>query len=142
MVGSALRGVWQRRGKATDALGALSPWLAVPSVVGARDSANLTNFGDELSGWWVLWRKWNPFVSKVDIPDMQDIASRLAYIRTNYMLEELEKVGANTALIALGSSTPCSSTLSTAPDIRGSSQVCQTTCAKLRHAAMVCSRRD
>jgi len=27
--------------------------------VGAKDDDNFTNYGDELSGWWLLWKKWN-----------------------------------------------------------------------------------
>ena len=33
--------------------------------VGSQDDFNLTNYGDELSGWWLLWNKWNPFTTPV-----------------------------------------------------------------------------
>lgn len=26
--------------------------------VGSRDDVNYTNYGDTLSGWWLLWKKW------------------------------------------------------------------------------------
>ena len=27
--------------------------------VGTKDDDNFTNYGDELNGWWLLWKKWN-----------------------------------------------------------------------------------
>lgn len=27
--------------------------------VGSKDDDNFTNYGDELSGWWLMWKKWN-----------------------------------------------------------------------------------
>uniref|UniRef100_A0A452H8U2 lysophospholipase n=1 Tax=Gopherus agassizii TaxID=38772 RepID=A0A452H8U2_9SAUR len=33
--------------------------------VGSRDETDLTNYGDALSGWWLLWKRWNPLVEKV-----------------------------------------------------------------------------
>jgi hypothetical protein len=27
--------------------------------VGSKDDDNFTNYGDKLSGWWLLWKKWN-----------------------------------------------------------------------------------
>lgn len=32
--------------------------------VGAKDDDNFTNYGDELSGWWLLWKKWNHWYLK------------------------------------------------------------------------------
>ena len=29
--------------------------------VGSRDERALTNYGDALSGWWLLWNRLNPF---------------------------------------------------------------------------------
>ncbi len=26
-----------------------------------------TNYGDFLSGWWVLWNKWNPFGTNIKV---------------------------------------------------------------------------
>lgn len=31
--------------------------------VSSREARDLNNYGDELSGWWLLWRKLNPFLS-------------------------------------------------------------------------------
>lgn len=48
--------------------------------VGSVDDQDLTNYGDDLSGWWLLWKRWNPFTSNVKVPNLPDIQSRLAYV--------------------------------------------------------------
>ncbi|KAM5146944.1 patatin-like phospholipase domain-containing protein 7 isoform 2-T3 [Mantella aurantiaca] len=48
--------------------------------VGSRDETNLTNYGDALSGWWLLWRRWNPLGEKVKVLNMAEIQTRLAYV--------------------------------------------------------------
>ncbi|CAM9586959.1 unnamed protein product [Lampetra fluviatilis] len=48
--------------------------------VGSRDDTDLTNYGDCLSGWWLLWKRFNPWAEKVKVPDMAEIQSRLAYV--------------------------------------------------------------
>lgn len=35
--------------------------------VGSRDETDLTNYGDALSGWWLLWKRWNPLAAKVKV---------------------------------------------------------------------------
>lgn len=35
--------------------------------VGSEDQDDLTNYGDQLSGWWLLWNKWNPFAETVKV---------------------------------------------------------------------------
>lgn len=35
--------------------------------VGSRDETNLTNYGDSLSGWWLLWKRLNPLAEKVKV---------------------------------------------------------------------------
>ena len=35
--------------------------------VGSEDETELTNFGDELSGWWLLWKRWNPWAASVRV---------------------------------------------------------------------------
>lgn len=35
--------------------------------VGSRDEMDLTNYGDALSGWWLLWKRWNPLATKVKV---------------------------------------------------------------------------
>lgn len=48
--------------------------------VGSRDETDLTNYGDCLSGWWLLWKKWNPLAEKVKVLNMAEIQTRLAYV--------------------------------------------------------------
>ena len=38
--------------------------------VGSQYEDDFTNFGDELSGWWLLWKKWNPCASPVRVKFM------------------------------------------------------------------------
>ncbi|XP_045509496.1 neuropathy target esterase sws isoform X2 [Colias croceus] len=59
--------------------------------VGSQDDTDLTNYGDDLSGWWLLWKRWNPFTSPVKVPNLPDIQSRLAYVSCNRQLEEVKK---------------------------------------------------
>ncbi|XP_073832762.1 patatin like phospholipase domain containing sws isoform X1 [Musca autumnalis] len=58
--------------------------------VGSQDDTDLTNYGDDLSGWWLLYKKWNPFTSPVKVPDLPDIQSRLAYVSCVRQLEEVK----------------------------------------------------
>lgn len=55
--------------------------------VGSQDDTDLTNYGDSLSGWWLLWNRYNPFVSTVKVPNLPDIQSRLAYVSCVRQLE-------------------------------------------------------
>lgn len=55
--------------------------------VGSQDDMDLTNYGDDLSGWWLLWKRWNPFVTPVKVPNLPDIQSRLAYVSCVRQLE-------------------------------------------------------
>ncbi|KAM9307343.1 patatin-like phospholipase domain-containing protein 7 isoform 2-T3 [Pholidichthys leucotaenia] len=48
--------------------------------VGSRDETDLTNYGDSLSGWWLLWKRLNPLAEKVKVLNMAEIQSRLAYV--------------------------------------------------------------
>lgn len=55
--------------------------------VGSVDDTDLTNYGDDLSGWWLLWKRWNPFTTNVKVPNLPDIQSRLAYVSCVRQLE-------------------------------------------------------
>ncbi|XP_041428216.1 patatin-like phospholipase domain-containing protein 7 isoform X1 [Xenopus laevis] len=48
--------------------------------VGSRDETDLTNYGDALSGWWLLWKRWNPLADRVKVLNMAEIQTRLAYV--------------------------------------------------------------
>ncbi|XP_048732326.2 patatin-like phospholipase domain-containing protein 7 isoform X2 [Ostrea edulis] len=55
--------------------------------VGSIDETDLTNYGDHLSGWWLLWKRWNPWAASVKVPDMAEIQTRLAYVSCVRQLE-------------------------------------------------------
>lgn len=44
--------------------------------VGSRDETNLTNYGDSLSGWWLLWKRLNPLAEKVKVMDWLKIKTQ------------------------------------------------------------------
>ncbi|XP_051893440.1 patatin-like phospholipase domain-containing protein 7 [Pristis pectinata] len=48
--------------------------------VGSQDETDLTNYGDSLSGWWLLWKRLNPWAAKVKVLGMAEIQTRLAYV--------------------------------------------------------------
>ncbi|XP_067868843.1 patatin-like phospholipase domain-containing protein 7 isoform X2 [Heterodontus francisci] len=48
--------------------------------VGSQDETDLTNYGDSLSGWWLLWKRFNPWAAKVKVLGMAEIQTRLAYV--------------------------------------------------------------
>ncbi|RLV89044.1 Lysophospholipase NTE1 [Spathaspora sp. JA1] len=48
--------------------------------VGSIDDRTPMNYGDTLSGFWVLFNRWNPFSSHPNVPNMMDIQQRLAYV--------------------------------------------------------------
>ncbi|KAH7982667.1 hypothetical protein HPB52_006477 [Rhipicephalus sanguineus] len=56
--------------------------------VGSQDDTDLTNYGDCLSGWWLLFKRWNPISST--IPSLPEIQSRLAYVSCVRQLEEVK----------------------------------------------------
>lgn len=45
---------------------------------GQLDDNSPRNFGDTVSGWWILLNRWNPFSSTRNIPAITEIQSRLA----------------------------------------------------------------
>ncbi|XP_076838545.1 patatin-like phospholipase domain-containing protein 6 isoform X2 [Brachyhypopomus gauderio] len=61
--------------------------------VGSQDETDLCNYGDSLSGWWLLWKRINPWAEKVKVPDMAEIQSRLAYVSCVRQLELVKKSG-------------------------------------------------
>ncbi|TKS84629.1 Patatin-like phospholipase domain-containing protein 7 [Collichthys lucidus] len=58
--------------------------------VGSRDETNLTNYGDSLSGWWLLWKRLNPLAEKVKVLNMAEIQTRLAYVCCVRQLESVK----------------------------------------------------
>ncbi|XP_054162563.1 neuropathy target esterase sws-like [Oppia nitens] len=59
--------------------------------VGSQDTADMTNYGDTLNGWWLLWKRWNPFSKPVRVPNLPEIQSRLAYVSCVKLLEEVKQ---------------------------------------------------
>ncbi|XP_050522719.1 neuropathy target esterase sws-like [Daktulosphaira vitifoliae] len=55
--------------------------------VGAQDNVNFTNYKDSLQGFWLLWKKINPFSKPIKVPSIADIHSRLAYVSCVRQLE-------------------------------------------------------
>lgn len=69
--------------------------------VGSQDDTDLTDYGDHLSGWWLLYKKWNPFSTPVKVPNLPDIQSRLAYVSCVRQLEVGSFIISKTKLIQL-----------------------------------------
>lgn len=59
--------------------------------VGSQDETDLTNYGDTLNGWWLLWNRWNPFGQAIRVPTLPEIQSRLAYVSCVRQLEEVKR---------------------------------------------------
>ncbi|XP_016898609.1 patatin-like phospholipase domain-containing protein 7 isoform X2 [Cynoglossus semilaevis] len=58
--------------------------------VGSRDETSLTNYGDSLNGWWLLWKRLNPMAEKVKVLNMAEIQTRLAYVCCVRQLEQVK----------------------------------------------------
>ncbi|THV06596.1 patatin-domain-containing protein [Dendrothele bispora CBS 962.96] len=56
--------------------------------VGSIDDNSPRNFGDHVSGWWLLVNRWNPFSSARSVPAITEIQSRLAYVSSVGALED------------------------------------------------------
>ncbi|KAJ3789981.1 hypothetical protein GGU10DRAFT_283246 [Lentinula aff. detonsa] len=56
--------------------------------VGSLDDNSPRDFGDHVSGWWLLINRWNPFSSAKRVPAITEIQSRLAYVSSVKTLEE------------------------------------------------------
>ncbi|ETN86601.1 cyclic nucleotide-binding domain protein [Necator americanus] len=59
--------------------------------VGASEETNLYNYGDCLSGTWVLLKRLNPWAEPVRILNMEEIQTRLAYVSCVRQLEIVKK---------------------------------------------------
>uniref|UniRef100_A0A671KXX2 lysophospholipase n=1 Tax=Sinocyclocheilus anshuiensis TaxID=1608454 RepID=A0A671KXX2_9TELE len=61
--------------------------LVIAIDVGSQDETDLTNYGDSLSGWWLLWKCLNPLTEKIKVLNMAEIQTRLAYVCSVRQLE-------------------------------------------------------
>jgi lysophospholipid hydrolase len=59
--------------------------------VGSVAETDLYNYGDTLSGFWIILNKLNPWSKPVKILDMQEVQSRLAYVSCVRQLELVKK---------------------------------------------------
>ncbi|NWT28274.1 PLPL6 esterase, partial [Cardinalis cardinalis] len=74
-------------GNAADIARNMGAKTVIAIDVGSQDETDLCNYGDSLSGWWLLWKRLNPWAEKVKVPDMAEIQSRLAYVSCVRQLE-------------------------------------------------------
>ncbi|KAJ8102015.1 hypothetical protein POJ06DRAFT_194638 [Lipomyces tetrasporus] len=56
--------------------------------VGAIDATTPMTWGDSLSGFWVLFNRWNIFSRHPNVPSMADVQARLAYVSSVGALEK------------------------------------------------------
>ncbi|KAF9074991.1 hydrolase [Rhodocollybia butyracea] len=56
--------------------------------VGSIDDNSPRDFGDHVSGWWLLINRWNPFSSARRVPAITEIQDRLAYVSSVKTLQE------------------------------------------------------
>jgi len=45
--------------------------------VGSVDDTDPRNYGESVSGWWLLVQRWNPFGNAPNIPSITEIQARL-----------------------------------------------------------------
>ncbi|PCH34074.1 patatin-domain-containing protein [Wolfiporia cocos MD-104 SS10] len=67
---------------------AMGASAVIASDVGSLDDNSPRNFGDSVSGWWLLLNRWNPFSNARSIPAITELQSRLAYVSSVKTLEE------------------------------------------------------
>ncbi|XP_053318151.1 patatin-like phospholipase domain-containing protein 6 isoform X2 [Spea bombifrons] len=61
--------------------------------VGQQEEWETWNYGDSLSGWWLLFKRFNPWGEKVKVPDMAELQSRLSYVSCVRQLEQVKLSG-------------------------------------------------
>ena len=56
------------------------------------DDNSPRNFGDSVSGWWLLINRWNPFSTHPNPPTLAEIQGRLAYVSSVDALERAKNM--------------------------------------------------
>ncbi|GAA5933617.1 hypothetical protein JCM3775_003753 [Rhodotorula graminis] len=56
--------------------------------VGSVDDTSPRNYGESVSGWWLLIQRWNPFGKAPNVPSITEIQARLTYVSSVKTLEE------------------------------------------------------
>jgi lysophospholipid hydrolase len=59
--------------------------------VALEEKNDYYEYGTELSGLWLLWNSWNPFVQTVKVPSMGDINERLAWVSSERSKKDIVK---------------------------------------------------
>jgi len=57
--------------------------------VSPQTERNYYEYGTHLSGWWLLWNSWNPFVTTVQVPSMGDISDTLRWVSSDQHRKEV-----------------------------------------------------
>jgi len=82
--GSGPRGPGYSNNLPADVAKSLGARYIIAVDVATVEDTNYTNYGDSLSGWWLLWKRLPLPASiigePVHVPGMKDISSRLAYL--------------------------------------------------------------
>ena len=73
-----------------DVMKALGAKTVLAVDVSSEVVSNFTNYGYNLNGWWILWKKWVPFTGKINIPSMGDIQRALAFVASVQQLDEVK----------------------------------------------------
>lgn len=74
-----------------DVMRSLGAKCVIAVDVGSTSETSLYNYGDSLSGFWVLLKRLNPFAEPVSILNMEEIQSRLAFVSCVRQLEQVKK---------------------------------------------------
>eukprot|EP00127_Corallochytrium_limacisporum_P005938 Clim_evm15s215 gene=Clim_evmTU15s215 len=64
--------------------------IIIAHDIGAEDESDFYNYGDDISGWYLLANRYNPFSEKVRVPNLDEIQSRLAYAACAQHLEGIK----------------------------------------------------
>lgn len=60
--------------------------------VGSIDDNAPMDYGDTLSGLWVVFNRWNPFGKHPNVPTLAEIQARLAYVASVDALEKAKTI--------------------------------------------------
>lgn len=74
-----------------DVMRSLGARCVIAVDVGSASENNLYNYGDSLSGFWVLMNRLNPWAEPIRILGMEEIQSRLAFVSCVRQLEQVKK---------------------------------------------------
>ncbi|EFO23887.2 hypothetical protein LOAG_04599 [Loa loa] len=76
-----------------DVMQSIGAKIVIAVDVGSAAETNLYNYGDSLSGFWILLKKLNPFAEPIKVLNMEEIQSRLAYVSCVQQLQLVKNAG-------------------------------------------------